>query len=234
MIRVLIVEADMNKSIQLSNAINSIHGVQVISIINNITDIYNKIKFLRPKIVTLNLGMKNIEIMSLLKKIILDKEIKDNVHILAYTENFNEVSESAKLKTIKRNFENIQICGETSIEISRIIKEISNKELANKILDQLFELGFTITKKGTKLLEECIKISIENETENLKVLYEEIAKREKIKIYTVKSDIQVSVNSMWNSADKENVRKILRLGKYENPTVKSVVSMIKYYIERNA
>ena len=234
MIRVLIVEADMNKSIQLSNAINSIHGEQVISIINNITDIYNKIKFLRPKIVTLNLGMKNIEIMSLLKKIILDKEIKDNVHILAYTENFNEVSESAKLKTIKRNFENIQICGETSIEISRIIKEISNKELANKILDQLFELGFTITKKGTKLLEECIKISIENETENLKVLYEEIAKREKIKIYTVKSDIQVSVNSMWNSADKENVRKILRLGKYENPTVKSVVSMIKYYIERNA
>ena len=87
MIRVLIVEADMNKSIQLSNAINSIHGVQVISIINNITDIYNKIKFLRPKIVTLNLGMKNIEIMSLLKKIILDKEIKDNVHILAYTDN---------------------------------------------------------------------------------------------------------------------------------------------------
>ena len=68
----------------------------------------------------------------------------------------------------------------------------------------------------------------------MKVLYEEIAKREKIKIYTVKSDIQVSVNSMWNSADKENVRKILRLGKYENPTVKSVVSMIKYYIERNA
>lgn len=234
MIKVLIIETDMGKSIQLSNVINSIHGVQVISIINNTTGIYNKIKYLKPNIVVLNLEMKNIKIVSLLKRLMLDKEIENNVHILTYTENFKEVSESTKLKIIKKNFENIQICGEAFIEISRIIKEISNKELTNKIFDQLFELGFTVTKKGTKLLEECIKISIEKEIENLKVLYEEIAKRKQIKIYTIKSDIQVSINSMWNSADKENVRKILRLGEYENPTVKSIVSMVKYYIERNA
>lgn len=66
----------------------------------------------------------------------------------------------------------------------------------------------------------------------MKKIYQRIAIIKGKKAYTIKADVQVAVHKMWKYANKEKVRKFLRLGDYEEPSAKNVVTMVKYYVAK--
>lgn len=49
-------------------------------------------------------------------------------------------------------------------------------------------------------------------------------------MHTIKSDINTAIENMWRFTDKNKTRKILRIGEYDKPSCKGIVTMIKYYI----
>ena len=57
-----------------------------------------------------------------------------------------------------------------------------------------------------------------------------MAKRKGENIHTIKSDINTAINNMWKYTDRTKARRILRLGDYDKPSSKSVISMVKYYV----
>ena len=129
-------------------------------------------------------------------------------------------------------FSKTQPCEAVGVEVQRIAREISFKYKEDKIYDILFKLGFQPSQKGTEFIKDCIEISIKEHEENLKKIYQRIAIIKGKKAYTIKADVQVAIHKMWKYANKEKVRKFLRLGDYEEPSAKNVVTMVKYYVAK--
>ena len=94
----------------------------------------------------------------------------------------------------------------------------------------MFKIGFTYSLKGTKLINNCILYSIVEDEDNIKKIYSEIARRKGENVHTVKSDINTAIKNMWRFSDRTKTRKILRLGENDIPSTKSIISMVKYYV----
>ncbi len=230
MVKVLIAEDNMSISIHLSNIINFTKSAQAISIINDETKVYEAIKLLEPEIVILDLKLQKGDGFEILRKIENDIAIKTRVVI--YSEETNYMARVLEFKSVEKVFNKIESYEDVGLEIQKIAKNIANKELDKKIYEILFKMGFRAEHKGTQLIKECIEMSTKEKQENLKTIYEKLAEVEEKKSYTIKADIQVAVNKMWLYGNKEKIRKFLRLGEYEKPSPKCVVSMVRYYIEQ--
>ena len=136
-----------------------------------------------------------------------------------------------KYTFIERFFSKLTPAEEIAKVLEDLVEEISNKNTGDKIIDILFKLGFTYSLKGTRLINDCILYSIVENEDNIKNIYNEMAKRKGENIYTIKSDINTAINNMWKYTDKAKARRILRLGDYDKPSSKNVISMVKYYVE---
>ena len=86
--------------------------------------------------------------------------------------------------------------------------------------------------KGTRLIKECILYSVQENNENINYLYDKVAKNRGCNPLTLKSDINTAVNYMWKYTDREKTRKILRIGEKDKPSTRTVITMVKYYIEK--
>lgn len=229
MVKVLIAEDNVPISVHLSNVINFTKEVQAISIINQGTEVYQAIKSLKPEIVVLDLKLPGEDGIEILRKIEEDIELKTKVVI--YSGEPSYIAQVRGFKSVERFFNKIQPCEEIGLEIQRIAKDMENEELTRKIYDFLLKMGFRAEHKGTQFIEECIEISMKEKQENLKIIYEKIATLEGKTPFTIKADVQLAVNKMWRYANKEKVRRLLRLGEYDKPSPKVVVSMVRYYVE---
>lgn len=229
MVKVLIAEDNVPISVHLSNVINFTKEVQAISIVNNGAEVYQTIKSLKPEIVILDLNLPGEDGIEILKKIEEDAELKTRVVI--YSGEPTYMARVKGFKSVERFFNKIQPCEEIGLEIQRIAKDIENEELAKKIYDLLLKMGFRAEHKGTQFIKECIEMSTKEKQENLKKIYEKIASIEGKTPFTIKADIQLAVNKMWRYANREKVRKFLRLGESDKPSPKIVVSMVRYYVE---
>lgn len=230
MVKVLIAEDNMPISIHLSNVINFTKSAQVVSIINDGTKVYEAIKLLKPEIVILDLKLQKEDGFEILRKI--ENDISLNTRVVIYSEETSYINKVLKFKNVERIFNKIEPYEDIGLEIQRIAKDIANEELEKKIYEILFKMGFRAEHKGTQLIKECIEMSTKEKQENLKIIYEKLSKTEEKKSYTIKADIQGAVNKMWLYGNKEKIRRFLRLGEYEKPSPKCVVSMVRYYIEQ--
>lgn len=227
MLNVLIVEDDVQISIYLANKINT-KNVRCIGILNEGTNVYEKIKELTPDVVILDLKLPDKNGLEILEEIEVDKKIKAKIFI--YSGAVEEMSLAIKYKCVDRFFSKLTPVEEITRELERIVEEISNKNTEEKIIEILFRLGFTYSLKGTKLINDCILYSIIKKEDNVKNIYNEIAKAKGENMNTIKSDINTAINNMWKYTNKERTRRILRLGECDKPSSKNVIAMVKYYV----
>ena len=226
MLNVLIAEDNIQISVHLSNSINT-KNVRCVGILNEGTKVYQKLKDLNLDVLILDLKMPGNG-LEILEKIQEDKKIKTKVFI--YSGEMEYMALARKYTCIEKFFSKLTPAEEIAKELEDMVEEISNKNTGDKIIDILFKLGFTYSLKGTRLINDCILYSIVENEDNINNIYNEMAKRKGENIHTIKSDINTAINNMWKYTDRTKARRILRLGDYDKPSSKSVISMVKYYV----
>lgn len=230
MVNVLIVEDNESICIHLSNKISSTKEVQAIHIVNDGNEVVSKIKEFKPDIIVLDLKLPGEDGISILNKIQNDSSIETNVII--YSGEPTYYNKILGYKCVRAFYNKLTPYETIGAEIQRIAKEIDGKLLTRKIYDVIYKIGFAPSHKGTDFLEECVEVAIEENEENLNVMYDKVAKGKKQTSNTVKADVQRAVKKMWKYADRDKVIKILRLGEGEIPSPKNVVPMIKFYVTK--
>ena len=232
MVKVLIAEDDIPISITLSNSINTHKGLQAIAIVNDGTQVYQKIKALQPDFVILDLNLQGIDGLQILDKINNDDEM-ENIKVIVYSGETERIQKAVKYDSVIRFLQKCQTSVEdVSLEIKNMATYAENRNLNDEVLDKLVRMGFQTKCKGTKLLRDCIVFSINDNKENMNEVYKIIACIRKESELTIKSNIRVAVNKMWRNANQEYVRKYLRLGETDKPSSKDVAMMVKYYVEK--
>lgn len=227
MLNVLIAEDNMQISVHLSNTINT-KNVRCIGILNEGTKVYEKLKELNPEVIILDLKLPGKDGLEILKEI--EKDSKINTKVFIYSGEMDYIALARDFKCVSRFFSKLTPAEEIARELEELVEDVSNKNTGDKIIDILFKLGFTYSLRGTKLINDCILYSIVEDEDKVKNIYAEIAKRKGENIHTIKSDINTAINNMWRTTDRIKTRKILRLGEYDKPSSKGIISMVKYYI----
>ena len=227
MLNVLIAEDNMQISVHLANIINT-KTVRCVGILNEGTKVYQQVKELKPDVLILDLKMPGKNGLEILDEIQADRKIKTKVFI--YSGEMEYISLAREYKCVDRFFSKLTPAEEISRILESLVEEISNKNTGDKIIDILFKLGFTYSLKGTRFINDCILYSIVEDEDNIKNIYTEIAKKKGENMHTIKSDINTAINNMWKYTDRTKTRRILRLGEYDKPSCKDVISMVKYYV----
>ncbi len=232
MVKILIAENDMPSSVTLSNSINAHKELQAIAIINDGEQVIPKIKDLQPDFVILDLRLPNKDGLKILEEINNDSEL-ENIKVIVYSEEIERIQKAIKYDSVIRFLQKQQTSIEdVSLEIKNIAECVESRNINDEVLEKLVKIGFQTKCKGTKLLRDCIVFSINDNKENMNEVYKTIACIRKESELTVKSNIRSAVNKMWGNANHEYVRKYLRLGENDIPSIKDVAMMVKYYVER--
>lgn len=229
MINVIIAEDNVPISVHLSNAINT-KNVRCVAILNEGNDVYPNLKKLNPDILILDLKMPGKNGLQILEEITKDNEIKTKVMI--YSGEMEYITLAREYECVCRFISKMTPYEEVSRQLEEIAEEIENRSLENKVAEILFKLGFVYSLRGTRLISHCIVNSVKENNDNVKLLYENVSKKTGYKPNTIKSDIHTAIDYMWKFADKEKTRKILRIGECDKPSTKTVISMVKYYVEK--
>jgi len=232
MVKVLIAEDNVPISVSLSNAINNYKNVQAVSIINEGTGVYRKIKTLEPNILLLDMkmpGKNGIQILD---------EIKDDVDmsklkVVIYSGEQKYIQQAIRYENVVKFLDKGRTSIEdVSLEIKNLAEDIGKKSLDDMVLDRLLKLGFQTKFKGTYLLKDCIVFSLTSRKENMEDVYKAVGYIKNESAHTIKSNVKSSIDAMWKNANKDLVRRYLRLGEKERPSSKNVTSMMKYCINK--
>lgn len=232
MVKVLIAEDNVPISVSLSNAINNYKNVQAVSIINEGTGVYRKIKTLEPNILLLDMkmpGKNGIQILD---------EIKDDVDmsklkVVIYSGEQKYIQQAIRYENVVKFLDKGRTSIEdVSLEIKNIAEDIGKKSLDEMVLDRLLKLGFQTKFKGTYQLKDCIVFSLTSKKENLEDVYKAVGHIKNESAHTIKSNVKCAIDSMWKNSNKDLVRRYLRLGENERPSSKNVTTMMKYYIDK--
>ncbi len=231
MVKVLIAEDNAMICIHLSNVISVTKEVGEINIVNDGTMVYPRIKELKPEIVVLDLKLPGEDGISILEKIQADSELQET-NVIIYSGEPAYMERVRDFNCVKAFYQKTQPTQSIGVEVKRIAETMHSKKIEKDIYKLLGKLGFSLSHKGTKFLKECIQISIEDNEENLNAMYEKVSRGKVQSGNTVKADVQRAIKKMWKYANREKIRRVLRLAEDEIPTPKNVVPMIKYYIEK--
>lgn len=229
MLNVLIAEDNVPISIRLSNTINT-NDVRCLEILNEGTKVYQRVKELNPDILILDLKMPGKNGLDILQEIDEDTEIKTKVFI--YSGETKYLEKARDFRCVERFFSKMTPVEEISRQLQEMSEGISNKNIGKQISEILFSMGFTYSLKGTRLINACILYSIVEDEDNVNNIYIKVAKEKGQNVHTIKSDINTAISSMWRYTDKKKTRKILRIGDWDKPSSKGIISMVKYYITK--
>ena len=229
MLNVLIAEDNVPISIRLSNTINT-NDVRCLEILNEGTKVYQRVKELNLDALILDLQMPGKNGLDILQEIDEDTEIKTKVFI--YSGEIKYLEKARDFKCVDRFFSKMTPAEEISRQLQEISEGISNKNIGKQISEILFSMGFTYSLKGTRLINACILYSIVEDEDNVNNIYIKVAEEKGQNVHTIKSDINTAISSMWRYTDKKKTRKILRLGDWDKPSSKGIISMVKYYITK--
>lgn len=227
MLNVLIAEDNVPISVLLLNTINT-NDVRCLGILNEGTKVYKKVKELNPDVLILDLKMPGKNGLEVLQEIEDDATIKTKVFI--YSGETEYLEKARDFKCVERFFSKLTPPEEISRQLQEISEGISNKNIGKQISEMLFSMGFTYSLKGTRLINACILYSIVEDEDNVNKIYIKIAKEKGQNVHTLKSDINTAITTMWRYTDKKKTREILRLGSWDTPSSKGIISMVKYHI----
>lgn len=106
------------------------------------------------------------------------------------------------------------------------VKKVSEKTLRSRIKEELKNLKYNYSYKGTKYLEECIYLFHKNgyEKDNLsRDIYPIIAKKYNAKIQTVKCDILQASASSYYECEQEKMEEYFGLELTSKPKTKDII-----------
>lgn len=227
MLNVLIAEKDVQIGVHLLNTINT-NEVRCLGILNEGSNVYKKVKELNPDVLILELKMPGKNGLDVLKEIQKDTTI--NTQVFVYSGETKYLEKARNYECVSRFFSKMTPAEEISRQLQEMSEKTTNKNIGKQISEILFSLGFTYSLKGTRLINACILYSIIEDEDNINKIYIKIAKEKGQNIHTIKSDINTAISSMWRYTDKKKTREILRLGNWDKPSSKGVISMVKYHI----
>lgn len=227
MLNVLIAEKDVQIGVHLLNTINT-NEVRCLGILNEGSNVYKKVKELNPDVLILELKMPGKNGLDVLKEIQKDTTI--NTQVFVYSGETKYLEKARNYECVSRFFSKMTPAEEISRQLQEMSEKTTNKNIGKQISEILFSLGFTYSLKGTRLINACILYSIIEDEDNINKIYVKIAKEKGQNIHTIKSDINTAISSMWRYTDKKKTREILRLGNWDKPSSKGVISMVKYHI----
>lgn len=229
MLNVLIAEDNVHVSVRLLNTINT-NEVRCLGILNEGTKVYQRVKELNPDVLILDLKMSGKNGVEILREIEEDTTIKTQVFI--YSGEIKYLEKARNFNCVARFFSKMTPAEEISRQLQEMSEGIANKNIGKQISEMLFSLGFTYSLKGTRLINACILYSIIEDEDNVNKIYIEIAKEKGQNVHTLKSDINTAISSMWRYTDRKKTREILRLGDWDKPSSKGIISMVKYHITK--
>lgn len=232
MVKVLIAEDNVPISVSLSNAINNHKNVQAVSIINEGTGVYRKIKTLEPNILLLDMKMPGKNGIQILDEIKEDADMS-KLKVVIYSGEQKYIQQAVRYENVVKFLDKGRTSIEdVSLEIKNIAENIGKKSLDEMVLDRLLKLGFQTKFKGTFLLKDCIVYALTTKNENLEDAYLAVGHIKNIRPHTIKSNIKNAIDAMWKNANKDVVRRYLRLGECDRPSSKKMTTTIKYYIDK--
>lgn len=229
MLNVLIAEDNVPISVLLLNTINT-NDVRCLGILNEGTKVYQKVKELNPDVLILDLKMPGKNGLDILREIEEDTTIK--IQVFIYSGETKYLEKARNFRCVTRFFSKMTPAEEISRQLQEMAEGVCNKNIGKQISEILFSLGFTYSLKGTRLINACILYSIVEDEDNINNIYEEIAKEKGQNVHTIKSDINTAISSMWRYTDRKKTREILRLGSWDKPSSKGIISMVKYHITK--
>ena len=227
MLNVLIAEDNVQIGVRLLNTINT-NEVRCLGILDKGTKVYPKLKELNPDVLILDLKMPGKNGLEVLQEIQDDATIKTKVFI--YSGDTKYLEKARNFGCVSRYFSKMTPPEEISRQLQEISEGVSNKNIGKQISEMLFSMGFTYSLKGTRLINACILYSIVEDEDNINKIYIKIAKEKGQNVHTLKSDINTAITTMWRCTDKKKTREILRLGSWDTPSSKGIISMVKYHI----
>lgn len=232
MVKVLIAEDNVPISVSLSNAINNYRNVQAVSIINEGTGVYRKIKTLEPNILLLDMKMPGKNGIQILDEIKDDADMS-KLKVVIYSGEQKYIQQANRYENVVRFLDKGRTSIEdVSLEIKNLAEDIGKKSLDELVLDRLLKLGFQTKFKGTYLLKDCIVFSLTSRKENMEDVYKAVGYIKNESAFTIKSNVKSAIDAMWKNSNKDLVRRYLRLGDNDRPSSKNVTSMMKYYINK--
>ena len=227
MINVLIADDNIPISVHLSNTVNT-DEIRCVGIVNEGNKVIQRLEELRPEVLILDLKMPKMSGLEVLEQIERDTSIKTKVYI--YSGEMEYIAKALKYKCVERYYSKTTPAEQIVRDIEESTEEISNKTTEKKVYDLLFDLGFKYYLRGTRLFNECIVYSITNHEHNIDKIIKQLADEKNENAYTIRSDINNAINSMWDDADKKATRERLQLRRYDKPGARDIAAMITYHI----
>ena len=112
---------------------------------------------------------------------------------------------------------------------------VQKKILKNNIIEQLLNLGYDMSYKGTQYLIDVILYIIlnpTNYTNNLeKDIYPVISQKYNITCKNVKSNIIRANNSMYYDCEVEKLKNYFNFSQDKKPKIKTVIETVIYHIK---
>ena len=111
------------------------------------------------------------------------------------------------------------------------------REIENNIIKQVEYLHYNRTYKGTKYLQQSIKIIIKNDDMDLsnlkKDVYSKIAIRNNTSVSNIKNNIEKATEQMYYECDHNILKKYFGFEEDMKPTVKMVIFTIASKVKKD-
>ena len=211
---------ETSKEIRVCNI--AIDGNEVLNFLNETIDI-----------VLLDLNMPNCSGIEVLKKLSVKQREKYNKSFIIISGEdfiFNDeiVNNDVVYKVLPKILSMQEICSEIEKLVEEKVKEKELNSLKLRIINELTNLGYEISHKGTIYLIDIIYTSYEKGiVENLtKEIYPVIAKKYNQSINNIKSNVIRATEAMYYNCEEKKFKEYFRFFDIKKPTIKIVVSTI--------
>lgn len=231
MVNAVIADDNKDLCIAIANELNVTKEVKVIAMIKEGTRVIPEIKRLHPDIVILDMKMPGRNGLEIINDIENDASI--NTKVVVFSGENNYISKVHNSNCVISYIMKGTCFKEVGLKIQSMARKIGSKDLNQKIIDYLLDLGFSTSNRGTGYLKKCISIFLEQGTDECKVkeLFKMVAEIKGVNSYIVKNNIHTSTKMAWHLGNRRNIINKLKLGETEEISPKKVITMAKYYID---
>lgn len=235
MYNLMIIDNNSNQLVDMVNYIcEKIHNVRICYISHDMKNISNILKKNNTDIILLDINsnditplieyIKNNNLYQYRKSIILKlgkindpHKYKINKYVFSYTNKITSIPQEIRnLISYKNNTSNLE-------------------NIKNKIKEELINLNYNYSYKGTKYLEETIleiyKVKFEFDGNLSKNIYSIIAKRHQKNIDTVYENIKHATSSMISKCDREKIIDYFGYSYYFKPKIQEIIFTILHKID---
>lgn len=191
-----------------------------------------------PDVIILNLQIPKLNGMSIIGYISSIKE-EYSPYFITISNNeeyLDKINDNKDIYSIiDKRKGTIHILDNIKIYLKKIYKEINNRDVYNKIKNELKKFKLNISNKGTDYLIDSILLSYNKEDLNLtKDIYPVLSEKYKVTPMNIKWNMEKNIKSMRRYTDNDVITKYFCIDSKSNLTIKTVIKTVAENIEITA